>query len=226
MLPGCVQRPRGALRHRGVTGSRAPRLAVGVRRFVGHGRRSHPGRRGPGSLPGPEGAAVVAAEMVRLDEACAAVDRDPTTLDRIVLTGMLLDGGLASSAAFEDTCAAYEEVGVTDLVVHWPRADGVYAGDEEAFEALFGVPNVARNDERVPSSERGQPPTVSYLARSVMSCGHVRAMCSVSNRSERGQRQLEGGPGTRPSRIRPDPAAPDPPSPAEIKVRLRAHPRR
>ena len=90
-------------------------------------------------LAGTEGASVVAEQMRRVDEACVELGRDPMTLDRIVLTGLLLDGGLSSPAVFDETCAAYAAVGVTDLVVHWPRADGVYAGDESAFEELFSA---------------------------------------------------------------------------------------
>lgn len=136
MLPGCVQEPRVPFAIAAV-GARAMRVAVA------HGDAwvtvGDPTRSDAGPLPGPEGAALVAEQMRRLDDACAEVGRDPATLDRIVLTGALLDGGLASVAAFEDTVSAYEAVGVTDLVVHWPRADGVYAGSDAAFEALFSA---------------------------------------------------------------------------------------
>lgn len=138
MLPGCVQQPRVPFAI-AAYGSRAMRVAArhgDAWVTVGDPTRADAGS---GPLPGSEGAAVVAEQMGRLDDACAEVDRDPTTLDRIVLTGVLLDGGVASRATFEDTCAAYEAVGVTDLVVHWPRTEGVYAGDEAAFEALFSA---------------------------------------------------------------------------------------
>src|SRR5439155_196393 len=63
--------------------------------------------------------------------------RDPATLDRIVLTGPQLDGGLTSVEAFRDTAGRYEEVGVTDLVVHWPRPAPPFAGDQATFERTF-----------------------------------------------------------------------------------------
>jgi alkanesulfonate monooxygenase SsuD/methylene tetrahydromethanopterin reductase-like flavin-dependent oxidoreductase (luciferase family) len=84
------------------------------------------------------GAPMIAAQISRLEEACAAVDRDPATLRRLVLTGTTLDPGLESLASFQDTVGRYEEVGVTDLAVHWPRPSPPYAGDEATFERIFG----------------------------------------------------------------------------------------
>jgi hypothetical protein len=55
-----------------------------------------------------------------------------------VLTGPSLDAGLASPATFDEVRGRYGEVGVTDLVVHWPRASEPYAGDEREFERIIG----------------------------------------------------------------------------------------
>ena len=85
-------------------------------------------------LPAEAGAELVSAQMHRLDEACAEVGRDPSTLRRLVVTGVELDPQLGSVDAFADTRGRYAEVGVTDLVVHWPRPAPPYEGDEAAFE--------------------------------------------------------------------------------------------
>jgi hypothetical protein len=37
---------------------------------------------------------------------------------------------------FADTVGRYAEVGVTDLVVHWPRSTEPYAGDVATFERV------------------------------------------------------------------------------------------
>ncbi len=66
--------------------------------------------------------------MDRLDEACLAVGRDPASIDRLVLTGPRLDAGLTSVDAFDEMAGRYAEIGVTDLVVHWPRAGGSLSG--------------------------------------------------------------------------------------------------
>ena len=39
--------------------------------------------------------------------------------------------------AFRDTAGRYAEAGVTDLVVHWPRAEEPYAADLATFERIF-----------------------------------------------------------------------------------------
>jgi len=43
---------------------------------------------------------------------------------------------LASAQAFADAAGKAAELGFTDVVVHWPRASGVYAGDEAVLETL------------------------------------------------------------------------------------------
>ena len=61
-----------------------------------------------------------------------------TGSDRLVLTGVPLDGGLQSADAFADTAARYAELGVTDLVVHWPRSTPPFEADVDVFERIFG----------------------------------------------------------------------------------------
>ena len=87
--------------------------------------------------PAAEGVEVVRRQLAQLDDACAAAGRDPASLARLVLTGPELDGGLASVEAFRDTAGRYDEAGVTDLVVHWPRAEEPYAADLATFERIL-----------------------------------------------------------------------------------------
>jgi alkanesulfonate monooxygenase SsuD/methylene tetrahydromethanopterin reductase-like flavin-dependent oxidoreductase (luciferase family) len=134
--PGCVQRPRLPF---AVAATRPRALRVAARHaatWVTNGDRSH-----AGPPLGPEaGAAVVTRQAAAFADACAAEGRDPATVDRLVLTGPRLDGGLGSPDEFRRACAAYAAVGVTDLVVHWPRDREPYAGDEAA---LAGLPAIA-----------------------------------------------------------------------------------
>jgi len=53
------------------------------------------------------------------------------------LTGSRLDSGLGSPSQFAETIDAYEQIGVTDFVVHWPRQDDPYAGDEMLLERIL-----------------------------------------------------------------------------------------
>lgn len=54
-----------------------------------------------------------------------------------MLTGANLDGGLVSVDAFDETAGRYADIGVTDLVVHWPRGSAPYAADPNVFERIF-----------------------------------------------------------------------------------------
>jgi alkanesulfonate monooxygenase SsuD/methylene tetrahydromethanopterin reductase-like flavin-dependent oxidoreductase (luciferase family) len=83
--------------------------------------------------PYAEALPQIAAQLRAVDDACVAVGRDPATLRRLLLTGAAVGGVLASAEAWRDAAGRFAEVGVTDLVVHWPRADFPYAGDENVL---------------------------------------------------------------------------------------------
>jgi alkanesulfonate monooxygenase SsuD/methylene tetrahydromethanopterin reductase-like flavin-dependent oxidoreductase (luciferase family) len=129
--PGCVQQPRIPFAV-AAAGPRGMRLAATyASTWVTTGDCS-----GREPLNAAEGASVVAEQVRRLEDACRAAGRDPSTIDRLVLTGPELAPGLSSTDAFADSVGRYAEVGVTDLVVHWPRASEPYAGDAATFERV------------------------------------------------------------------------------------------
>lgn len=71
----------------------------------------------------------VAAVSRRLDEVLAERGRDAATLDRY----LNLDSSryaLESVDAWEDAVGRAAELGFTDVITHWPRREGIYAGDE------------------------------------------------------------------------------------------------
>jgi len=130
--PGCVQRPRIPFAI-AATGPRAMRLAAR------HGDTwvTTGDPQAETALHAAEGAELLRRQMDALDEACAAAGRVPSSIARLVLTGLRLDSGMRSAAELDDTIASYAAVGVTDFVVHWPRADSPFAGDVKAFERIF-----------------------------------------------------------------------------------------
>jgi len=131
--PGCVQLPRIRLAV-AASGPRGMRLAAAhAQIWVKTGSRT---RQGP--VTPATGAQDVGDQIAQLDEACAEVGRDPRTLDRLVVTGPALDSGLVSPEAFAETVGRYAEIGVTDLVVHWPRPTDPYRADPVVFERIFG----------------------------------------------------------------------------------------
>jgi alkanesulfonate monooxygenase SsuD/methylene tetrahydromethanopterin reductase-like flavin-dependent oxidoreductase (luciferase family) len=133
--PGCVQQPRVPFAVAG-TGRVGMRLAATFgETWVTTGDLAADGS----VLDAQGGVRVVSEQMKRLDAACAGVGRDPRSLARMVLTGPRLDPGLSSLGEFEHVVGRFEEVGVTDLVVHWPRPEPPYAGDPDVFEQIVGA---------------------------------------------------------------------------------------
>lgn len=127
--PGCVQRPRPPFAI-AATGPRGLRLAARhAATWVSVGPRG-------GEVLTPEaGAALVREQVARLDEACVAEGRDPASIDRLVLAGLLLRVDLSSPDALVEAVGRYAEAGATDLVLHWPRPTEPYRADRAAFEA-------------------------------------------------------------------------------------------
>jgi alkanesulfonate monooxygenase SsuD/methylene tetrahydromethanopterin reductase-like flavin-dependent oxidoreductase (luciferase family) len=94
------------------------------------------GPAGPNAELGTEeGPVSIAAQLRMLEDSCRRLGRDPGELSRMVLLGPVLDQGLRSVQEFADTLGAYEAVGVTDVVVHWPRPSQPYLADRAGFEA-------------------------------------------------------------------------------------------
>ena len=75
----------------------------------------------------------VAALSGQLDDAAGESGRDPATIDRY----LSLDSGgrysLESVGLFDDLVGRAETLGFTDVVSHWPRDHGVYAGSERVL---------------------------------------------------------------------------------------------
>lgn len=129
MLPGCVQRPRLPF----VIAANGPRTMRVAARY-GQGWAT------TGTTPEEEGYerwwAGVADLVRRLDDVLAAEDH-PGRLDRY----LSVDSGgyaLTSAERFADVVGRARELGFTDLVTHWPRQDGVYAGSERVLEEVAG----------------------------------------------------------------------------------------
>lgn len=85
---------------------------------------------------GEEWWSAVAGLSRRLDDTLAASGRAPETLDRY----LSLDSGgsysLQSVGAFDDAVGRAAELGFTDVISHWPRPDGIYAGQESVLDEV------------------------------------------------------------------------------------------
>jgi alkanesulfonate monooxygenase SsuD/methylene tetrahydromethanopterin reductase-like flavin-dependent oxidoreductase (luciferase family) len=76
---------------------------------------------------------VVRAQAHRLEDACASIGRDPSTITRLFLIGNTEERPLASVEAFHDFVGRYAELGFTDLVFHHPRPDDPVWNEPEAI---------------------------------------------------------------------------------------------
>jgi alkanesulfonate monooxygenase SsuD/methylene tetrahydromethanopterin reductase-like flavin-dependent oxidoreductase (luciferase family) len=78
----------------------------------------------------------------KFDEALAAVGRPVGACDRYLLLDSSPVFSLESADLFEEMAGRAGDLGFTDVVTHWPRPEGVYAGDvrvlEEAASRVVG----------------------------------------------------------------------------------------
>jgi alkanesulfonate monooxygenase SsuD/methylene tetrahydromethanopterin reductase-like flavin-dependent oxidoreductase (luciferase family) len=129
--PGCVQRPRvplavAALGPRGIRlAARHADIWITIG-WPGHGEPYRYDQAVP----------IIREQSALLDKECAAIGRDPSTVRRLVVTGARIDEVLESVETYRDACGLFGEIGVTDLVVHWPRPDFPYQGGVEVLEDI------------------------------------------------------------------------------------------
>jgi alkanesulfonate monooxygenase SsuD/methylene tetrahydromethanopterin reductase-like flavin-dependent oxidoreductase (luciferase family) len=135
--PGCLRRPRLPLAL-AATGSRGLRLAAThADAWVTAG----PARWADGFTP-EECLQAVTVQVRLLHKACAESARDVASIDRIFVATDMAGSFLASEDHFLRLAESYAAIGITHLVLHWPRAQGIFAADEAIFRRIaeFAVP--------------------------------------------------------------------------------------
>jgi alkanesulfonate monooxygenase SsuD/methylene tetrahydromethanopterin reductase-like flavin-dependent oxidoreductase (luciferase family) len=126
-LPGPVQRPRIPF-VMAANGPRSLRLAV----EYGAGWVTT----GPKVETLDQWWGALATLSGRLDEALARAGRESATLERHLSLDSSPQFALASVGAFEEMAGQAGELGFTDVITHWPRPDGPYAGDVKVLEQV------------------------------------------------------------------------------------------
>lgn len=126
MLPGCLQRPRLPF----VVAANGPR-AMGVAARHGQGWATT----GPEGLDRAQWWSAVAGLVERWHAVLADHGREPADV-RSYLSVDTPDYSLSSVEQFADVVGRARELGFTDVVTHWPRASGVYAGSEQVLEKV------------------------------------------------------------------------------------------
>lgn len=78
-----------------------------------------------------------AGELIRrLDDVCADAGREPSTISRTLLLDDEGRYALSSIDAFDEAVGRATALGYTDVVTHWPREHGLYAGDETVLDEV------------------------------------------------------------------------------------------
>jgi alkanesulfonate monooxygenase SsuD/methylene tetrahydromethanopterin reductase-like flavin-dependent oxidoreductase (luciferase family) len=115
---GCVQRPRVPFAV-AATGPRGIRLAARhAQTWVTAGAS---GRLG-----------AIPEQVARLEDACAAIGRDPGQVARLVT----LFERIAEPDALGELVVRCAEMGLTDLAIHDPRSHGPFQGDPELLDRI------------------------------------------------------------------------------------------
>ena len=127
MHPGCVQQPRLPF----VVAANGPRAMRVVAR---HGQAWVT----TGVTPPAEGEqrwwAALPGAVGRLDDALTAEGRDPAAVQRYLSVDASGAFGPSSVEHLRDVLGQAEALRFDEVVVHWPRPDGVYAGDVGVLE--------------------------------------------------------------------------------------------
>lgn len=133
-IPGCVQRPRIPFAV-AATGPRGLRLAARFgQAWVTTG---DPATFEEGTPQQSRDA--IAAQVGRLEAACEAENRDPASIERILLTGFLPERALESVDAFEEFAHAHAALGITEVVVHAPIPNTQFALAQDVFEGIAAL---------------------------------------------------------------------------------------
>jgi len=132
-LPGCVQQPRVPF----LMAANAPRSIALAARFGDAWATT-----GTPSDDLAQWWRGVGEGSRRLDDALIAAGRDPGSVPRYVSLDAAGVYALSSVGYLTDAAGRAGELGFTDVVTHWPRPDGPYAGREsvlaEAADQLLG----------------------------------------------------------------------------------------
>ncbi|MFE0354929.1 LLM class flavin-dependent oxidoreductase [Streptomyces nigra] len=132
-IPGCVQRPRLPFAV-AATGPRGLRLAARYGQAwvtTGDPKLYENGT-------SEQSVQAIRGQIEKLGDACAEAGREPGSLDKVLLTGFTPDRArpLESLDAFVDFAGRHQELGFTEIVVHWPIQDSDFAADVKVFEQI------------------------------------------------------------------------------------------
>jgi alkanesulfonate monooxygenase SsuD/methylene tetrahydromethanopterin reductase-like flavin-dependent oxidoreductase (luciferase family) len=81
----------------------------------------------------------VASLSARFEDAALSVGTDPLEVERYLMIDSGGSYALESGARFEDSVGRAAELGFTEVLTHWPRANGIYAGSESVLDEVAAL---------------------------------------------------------------------------------------
>lgn len=132
MVPGCIQRPRPpfAIAATGRNGIRTAARHAQYWVTNGDPRRFR-------ERPEKESLALIASQHQLLIVECERIGRRPSNLATMVNGSVVGDAPTASLAAFLGFAEKCVDLGFTDLAIHYPRANGIFAGSRPEFVRIM-----------------------------------------------------------------------------------------
>jgi alkanesulfonate monooxygenase SsuD/methylene tetrahydromethanopterin reductase-like flavin-dependent oxidoreductase (luciferase family) len=127
MLPGTLQQPRPPF-YIAANGARGMRLAAQFAQgWITLGRSSDDSE---------SCFDVVSSQRVQLERSLVDTGRDFDGIERVLLDGFSSERPLASLEKFVDWAGRYQELGITELVIHWPEPNSLFESDMNVFEEI------------------------------------------------------------------------------------------
>lgn len=143
MIPGCVQQPRVPF----VVAANGPRaMRIAARHGQGWATYGPPSGDGPVAQEWDAWWAGLGDLAARFDDAAREAGRDPAAIDRYLNVDAAPRLALESVDVFEEAVGRARGLGFTDVIVHWPREQGVYAASEAVLEAAASRLDTLRTD--------------------------------------------------------------------------------
>ncbi|AWB85982.1 LLM class flavin-dependent oxidoreductase [Mycetocola zhujimingii] len=94
---------------------------------------------GPDGEVGEDWWAAVATLGRRFEDAALSVGTDPLSVEKYLMIDSGGSYALDSAARFEDSVGRAAELGFSEVLTHWPRANGIYAGNESVLDDVAGL---------------------------------------------------------------------------------------
>jgi alkanesulfonate monooxygenase SsuD/methylene tetrahydromethanopterin reductase-like flavin-dependent oxidoreductase (luciferase family) len=127
MLPGMIQQPRPPLLI-AAEGKRGMQLAAELGDgWITLGRPREEGQ---------DANDVVRIQVSQLSENLEKLKRDPTNFNKVLLSGLHNVPRLSTVEEFVDWASGYKELGIDELILHWPEPNSPYEADVSAFEEI------------------------------------------------------------------------------------------